>query len=97
MPSGVSAATTGSGTSRWGRPASRSHDDRVGNLVVQALPRFPENEQDLDDAVEGPEQRDRSDQAVDDVAQPENPAERRRRAVAANDLDPENLLRDRLA
>src|SRR3954471_20187663 len=94
MPSGVSAATTVSRMSRESRPASRLHDDGVGNLVVQALPRIPEDEQDLHDAVERPEQRDRRDQGVDSVAQPEDPPERRRRAVGADHLDAENLLGD---
>src|SRR4051812_34505907 len=96
MPSGVSAATTVSRMSRESRPASRLHDDGVGNLVVQALPRIPEDEQDLHDAVERPDQRNRRDQAVDDVAQPEDAVERHRRAVAANHLDAQNLLGDRL-
>src|SRR3954453_7257743 len=96
MPSGVSAATTVSRMSRDTRPASRLHDDGVGNPVVQTLPRFPEDEQDLDDAVERPEQRNRRDQGVDGVAQPEDPPERRCRAVGANHLDAQNLLGDRL-
>src|SRR5258706_16159935 len=93
MPSGVSAATTVSSIPWALGELSRLDDDGVGNLVVQTLPRFTEDEEQIDQAVE----RDDADQSVDDVAQPEDASERNRRSVGAHDLDPQQLLGDRLS
>src|SRR4051812_8251084 len=85
IPSGVSAATTESST-------SGDDDDRVGDLVVDALAGGAEDQQRIDPAV----QRDHAEQPVDDVSQPEDAAERSGRAVRADDLDAEPFLGDRL-
>src|SRR6185503_12521782 len=68
MPSGVSAATTESST-------SGDDDDRVRDPVVNALARVTEDQQAVDEEIE-PE--DAGDQAVHDVAQPEDAPERGR-------------------
>src|SRR6266852_1938186 len=68
MPSGVSAATTVSNTPWALRVCSGFDDDGVRKLVVQALPRFSEDEKHVDEPVE----RDDADQPVHDVAQPED-------------------------
>src|SRR4051794_27164682 len=81
MPSGVSAATTVSSGSMAARVSSRLHDDRVGNPVVQTLPRLPEDEQELHDGVEEPEDRHRADEPVHHVPQKEDASERRSGAV----------------
>src|SRR5262245_24375012 len=93
MPSGVSAATTVSST-LFARPGSLGHDDDgVRKLVVQTLPRFPEDQQ----RVEHTHERDQADQPDHEVAQPEDPADRNRRSVLAHDLDAEHLLGERLS
>src|SRR5690349_10365891 len=94
MPSGVSAATTVSRTSLAYvdklRGASRPNDNRIGHLVVQTLSCLAKNEQDFDEAVE----RNDADDRVDDVAQPEDAAERHGGPVAANHLDAGEFLAD---
>src|SRR5689334_23201130 len=87
MPSGVSAATTESST-------SGDDDDRVRDPVVNALARITEDQQAVDEEVET---EHAGDQPVHDVAQPEDAPERSRRAVGADHLDPQPLLRDGLA
>src|SRR3954451_15525874 len=66
-PSGVSAATTVSNTFGALGIVSGFHDEGVGELVVEALPRVSEDEQVIDERVE----RDDADQPVDEIAQPE--------------------------
>src|SRR3954469_23960155 len=72
MPSGVSAETTESST-------SGDDDDRVRDLVVDALARIAEDQQRIDPAVEGND----PEHSVHDVAQPEDAGERDRRAIGA--------------
>src|SRR3954468_24309364 len=86
MPSGVSAETTESST-------SGDDDDRVRDLVVDALARIAEDQQRVDPAVEGND----PEHSVHDVAQPEDAGERDRRAIGAHHHDVEPLLGDGLA
>src|SRR5262245_4987361 len=71
MPSGVYAATTESST-------SGDDDDRVSDLVVNALARITEDQQAVDEEIEAERT---GDHAVHEVAQPEDARERRRRSV----------------
>src|SRR6185503_7079519 len=82
MPSGVSAATTESST-------SGDDDDGVRDLVVNALARITEDQQAVYQKIEA---ESAGDQAVHEVAQPEDAAERGGRAVSADHLDAEPLL-----
>src|SRR5262245_58981070 len=91
MPSGVSTGTTVSRAS--GRPASGLDDDGVRNLVMQTLAGLGKDEQRIDHAV----RRDDAYHPVEDVAEPNEPPQRSRRAVAAHHFDPNQLLADRLA
>src|SRR5262247_2476549 len=109
MPSGVSADTTvssdsiavalatGSASSMRGPDVLRFHDDRIRDLVVQALARVAEDETRIDDPVDVADIRNGAGDAVHEVAQPEDAAERRARAIRAHDLDADDLLRDGLA
>src|SRR3954469_2051162 len=92
MPSGVSAATT---VSRMSRPPGRDSgldDDGVGNVVVHAAARVAEDEQRVDEGVEGND----PEEAVHEVTADEHPRDRHFRAVRAQDLDLAGLLADRL-
>src|SRR5262245_53459084 len=93
MPSGVSAETTVSSTPAATETRSGDDDNCVRDLVMQTLPRLSEDEQRIDEA----EQRNQADDPDHEIAEPEEPRERHRRAVAAHDLDAEDLLADRLA
>src|ERR1700730_7066617 len=93
MPSGVSAETTVSSTYVGLRVRSGFNDDGSGNLVVQTLPRFPEDEE----RVYKPVERDNADKRLHDIAQPDDAPDRDGRSIGAYDLDVEELLGDRLA
>src|SRR5262245_21754322 len=93
MPSGVSATMTVSRTSGELRRSSGLNDDGVGNLVVQTLSRLAEDEQKVDQPVE----RDEREQSIDDIAEPEQPAERALRTIGSDHLDVENFFAEGLA
>src|SRR6185369_8057518 len=80
MPSGVSAVMAVS-SMPGPRACSGFDDDGVGKLVVDALARFGEDEQGVDQPV----QRDEAERHVHEVAQQENAADGRRRSVAPDD------------
>src|SRR5688500_12332788 len=93
MPSGDSLATIVSRTTGALTRGSGLDDDRIGEVVVQAPLRRPEDEEHVDDAVN----RNDVQQAIDDVAQPEDAGDAGAAPVAAYHLDAEDLLADRLA
>src|SRR4051794_40564925 len=96
IPSGASAVTTVSSEVTAhpgkGRFASSLDDDRVGDVVVQALARVAEDHQAVDKRVDRAGERDHHDDPADEIAQAQQAAERCPFAVRAHDAHAEQLL-----
>src|SRR5882757_4516213 len=79
------------------RDGSGLHDNRIGELIVQTLAGLAENQQCVHQPEDVADHGNETQHGADHIAQPENPSERGRGAVAAHDLDTRDSLADALA
>src|SRR5579864_3760387 len=76
--------------------ASSSHDDRVGDAIVQAAMSVRVDEQAVDQPIEQADEGNQSWQGVEHVTHPEDASEGGARAVRADDLDAQQGFTNRL-